>query len=130
MTLDRDKWRILLVDDEVEFVSTLAERLSLRDIEPEVVHDGQEALARIHARTPHVVILDMFMPGMKGLDVLRTLRFSHPQVQVVLLTGHGATRDAMEGMRLGAFDYMVKPINIDDLLKKITEAMDAAGFTE
>ncbi|WP_173083382.1 response regulator [Fundidesulfovibrio magnetotacticus] len=119
-------WKILLVDDEEEFVSTLAERLSLRGIECRVAKDGEAGLAMIDQDQPDVVVLDMFMPGLKGNEVLRRIKERHPRVQVILLTGQGATKDAMEGMRLGAVDYMIKPLSIDELTAKIGEAVKAA----
>ncbi|GAB7078634.1 response regulator [Megalodesulfovibrio paquesii] len=118
-----EPWRILLVDDEAEFVDTLAERLRLRGYNPSVAYGGQDALARACGEPPHVVVLDMYMPGMSGLDVLRMLHFSHPEVKVIILTGHESVREAMACRRLGAFDYLTKPISIDDLLGRIDEAM-------
>ncbi len=119
-------WNILLVDDEEEFVQTLCERLDLRGIPCRVALDGEAGLKMIEERVPDVVVLDMFMPGLKGLEVLRLIRERHPKVQVILLTGQGATRDGMDGMKLGAFDYMIKPLSIDDLTAKIGEAVKAA----
>ncbi|WP_243313114.1 response regulator [Fundidesulfovibrio agrisoli] len=119
-------WNILLVDDEEDFVQTLAERLELRGIECRVALDGEAGLAAMAESQPDVVVLDMFMPGIKGLEVLRLIRERHPKVQVILLTGQGATKDGMDGMKLGAFDYMIKPLSIDDLTSKIGEAVKVA----
>ena len=119
-------WNILLVDDEEDFVQTLAERLELRGIECRVALDGEAGLAAMAESLPDVVVLDMFMPGIKGLEVLRLIRERHPKVQVILLTGQGATKDGMDGMKLGAFDYMIKPLSIDDLTSKIGEAVKVA----
>lgn len=119
-------WNVLLVDDEEEFVQTLCERLDLRGIPCRVALDGEAGLGMIEECIPDVVVLDMFMPGLKGLEVLRLIRERHPKVQVILLTGQGATRDGMDGMKLGAFDYMIKPLSIDDLTAKIGEAVKAA----
>lgn len=119
-------WKILLVDDEEEFVQTLCERLDLRGIACRVALDGELGLKMMDEEVPDVVVLDMFMPGLKGLDVLELIRERHPKVQVILLTGQGATKDGMDGMKLGAFDYMIKPLSIDDLTAKIGEAVKMA----
>jgi len=120
-------WKILLVDDEHEFITTLAERLELRGINPRVVFDGESALEAVAAAEPHVMVLDVLMPGIKGLEVLERIKRTNPNVQVLLLTGHGSTRDGIEGMRLGAFDYMMKPLNIDTLIEKMDSAIDYAS---
>jgi DNA-binding NtrC family response regulator len=119
-------WKILLVDDEHEFITTLAERLELRGITARVVFDGESALEAVATEAPHVMVLDVLMPGIKGLEVLERIKRSNPGVQVLLLTGHGSTRDGIEGMRLGAFDYMMKPLNIDTLIEKMESAIDYA----
>jgi DNA-binding response OmpR family regulator len=119
-------WNILLVDDEEEFVHTLCERLDLRGIACRVALDGESGLRMMQENRPDVVVLDMFMPGLKGLEVLKLIRQHHPAVQVILLTGQGATKDGMDGMKLGAFDYMIKPLSIEDLTVKIGEAVKAA----
>lgn len=114
--------RVLLVDDEEEFASTLAERLSMRGLDVKTALDGETALEMIAANPPDVVLLDVLMPGMGGLEVLRRIRSGHPETQVILLTGHGSTRDGMEGMRQGAFDYLMKPLKIEELIAKLQEA--------
>jgi DNA-binding response OmpR family regulator len=118
-------YRVLLVDDEEEFVSALSERLMLRGIEVDTALDGEEALARLREKEPDVVILDVMMPGLSGLEVLKQIRVKHPQSQVILLTGHGSTKEGIEGMRLGAFDYLIKPVDIEEMLEKMNEAMKA-----
>jgi len=115
--------KVLLVDDEVEFVTTLAERLRLREIEVETAVDGETALRLVAAAPPDIVILDLKMPGMSGLEVLRQLKKDQPRIQVILLTGHGSTREGIEGMTLGAFDYLIKPINIEELILKMQDAV-------
>ncbi len=117
--------RVLLVDDEEEFATTLAERLSMRGLEVETALDGESALELMDADPPDVVLLDVLMPGMGGLEVLRRIRSTSPGTQVILLTGHGSTRDGMEGMRQGAFDYLMKPLKIEELVKKLEEAVAA-----
>lgn len=124
--MNKQDWKILLVDDEREFITTLAERLDLRGIATRVVFDGESALSAVAEQEPQVMILDVLMPGIKGLEVLERVKRTNPGVQVLLLTGHGSTRDGIEGMRLGAFDYMMKPLNIDTLIEKMESAIDYA----
>ncbi|MGB6064371.1 MAG: response regulator [Desulfomonilaceae bacterium] len=118
-----EELKVLLVDDEVEFVSTLAERLSLRGIQARTANGGEEAFRQIATDAPHVVVLDVMMPGMGGLEVLQRIKADYPAMPVILLTGIGTTRDGMAGMRLGAFDYLMKPLQIEDLIKRIGEAV-------
>jgi len=120
------EYRVLLVDDEEEFVSALSERLMLRGIEVDSALNGEEALARLVEKEFEVVILDVMMPGLGGLEVLRQIKSTHPNTQVILLTGHGATREGIEGMRLGAFDYLIKPVDIEEMLEKMKEAAKTA----
>ncbi len=127
--MDTKDWNVLLVDDEVEFITTLAERLELRGIMARVTHDGQSALKAVAENEPGVMVLDMMMPGMKGLDVLQRVREEHPAVQVILLTGQGKTRDGIEGMRHGAFAYLMKPLDLEDLMQTMNEAVHAGQGT-
>ena len=113
--------RILLVDDEEEFVKTLSERLVLRGLATQVATDGESALSRIETNPPNVVVLDVLMPGMDGLMVLERIKNALPELPVILLTGHGSTKDGIRGMQLGASDYLMKPIDIDSLIAKIRE---------
>jgi len=117
-----EKLRVLLVDDEEEFISTLAERLQIRNITPLVANDGEEALRIMDTNKPPVVVLDLMMPGIGGFDVLRQIKRNYPHTQVILLTGQGSTRDGIKGMRLGAFDYLMKPVKIEGLIQKMNEA--------
>ena len=121
------EYRVLLVDDEEEFVSALSERLMLRGIEVDSALNGEEALARLVEKEFEVVILDVMMPGLGGLEVLRQINSTHPDTQVILLTGHGSTREGIEGMRLGAFDYLIKPVDIEEMLEKMKEAAKSVG---
>lgn len=125
--MDTKDWNILLVDDEVEFISTLAERLELRGVAARVAHDGESALRVVAENAPQVMVLDVMMPGMKGLDVLQRVREEHPEVQVILLTGQGKTRDGIDGMRFGAFAYLMKPLDLDELIRTLGEAISAQG---
>ena len=115
--------RVLLVDDETDFVTTLAERLRLRGMGAETVSNGVDALAALGGGGFDLMVLDVKMPGMDGLDLLRLVRRQYPTLPVILLSGHGSTRDGMEGMRLGASDYLVKPVDIEELMDRMAEAM-------
>ncbi len=123
--------RILFIDDETAFTSTLLERMELRDMLAEAAPDGHSGIAMMDASartaTPfEVIVLDVLMPGMDGLDTLRHLRQRHPGVPVIVLTGHGSTRDGMRAMQLGAVDYLVKPVDIDELVHVIRNAAECA----
>ena len=118
------QWKVLLVDDEVEFATTLAERLTLRGIEALTVHDGEAALQRIAADPPQIVVLDMMMPGLGGLEVLRLIKKNHPGIPVILLTGRGSTKEGIDGMDLGAHDFLMKPVKIEALVEKMKEAVE------
>jgi DNA-binding response OmpR family regulator len=115
-----DKLNVLLVDDENEFVTTLAERLSLRGIAIRAATSGDDAMRLIEADQPQAVVLDVCMPDVGGLSVLRQIRARYPQIRVFLLSAHASTRDGIEGMRLGAVDYLIKPLNIDALVLRLT----------
>ncbi|WP_022662989.1 response regulator [Paucidesulfovibrio longus] len=114
--------RLLLVDDEAEFLQTLGKRLQRRGLRPETAHSGEAALEQLHANPADVVVLDVKMPGMGGIEALRALKREHPLTEVILLTGHADLDAAVQGMELGAFDYLMKPMDIDELLFKIQDA--------
>ncbi len=114
--------RILLVDDEVEFISALAERLELRDFVVKTANNGEAAMRMLAEFVPQVVVLDLKMPGLSGIDVLTRIRTLPQRPAVILLTGFGSKNDGLEGMRLGAFDFLMKPIDINALIEKINEA--------
>ena len=116
--------RVLLVDDEVEFVSALAERLNLRGFEAQTATSGVEALRKVDASPPDVVLLDVLMPGMSGLEVMKQIKKDHPQVQVILLTGRGSW-DGIQGIREGAYDCLMKPIQIEELMQVMADAVEA-----
>jgi len=115
--------KVCLVDDEKEFVATLGERLELRGFKIRIATDGEEALQMIEDDPPQVVVLDVLMPGLGGLEVLKKIKSSKPEIAVILLTGQGSTKEGIEGMKLGAFDYLIKPLKIDDLIAKMQEAV-------
>ena len=115
--------RVLLVDDEEELVMTLTERLVLRGIDAAGATTGADALSRIRDTEFDIAVLDVKMPGMDGLGVMRAMKSIRPGVQVILLTGRGSEKESEIGLKEGAFDYLVKPINIDTLIEKMNEAM-------
>ena len=118
---------VLLVDDEVAFIETLVKRLTKRDVNVASAHSGREALEKLAASGPtgiDVVILDVKMPGMDGIETLARIKEEHPLIEVIMLTGHATVESAIEGMKRGAFDYLMKPCDIEVLLAKLTEAAD------
>jgi len=116
--------KILLIDDEGEFVSTLAERLELRGYAAKTSEDGESGISMIESEAFDIVILDLMMPGLSGLETLRQIKIINSKLPVILLTGHGSTKEGMEGMRLGAFDYLMKPLDISELINKISLALN------
>jgi DNA-binding NtrC family response regulator len=117
-----DGFSVLLVDDETEFLETLVKRLRKRNLSVHGAGSGEEALKCLDAEPIDVVVLDVKMPGMDGIDTLREIKKSHPLVEVIMLTGHASMEVAIAGMELGAFDYLMKPMNIDELLYKLQDA--------
>lgn len=117
-----ENFNVLLVDDETEFLDTLVKRIKKRDVNVTGVESGEKALVFLGEQPVDVVVLDVRMPGMDGIETLRELKKRHPLVEVILLTGHASLEVAIEGMELGAFDYLMKPIDIDELLYKLEDA--------
>jgi len=114
---------IMLVDDEVPFVETMTKRLAKRNLTVITAFSGQEALEKLDKnRNLDVIILDVKMPGMDGIETLGEIKKAHPLVEVVMLTGHATVETAIEGMKSGAYDYLMKPCNIDQLIQKVKEA--------
>ncbi len=116
--------RVLLVDDEEQFLATTKVLLDKRGIETVTATSGVEALTILEERPIDVVILDVKMPGMNGVEVLRMIKQRGYPLEVILLTGHAAVDSAVEGLKLGAFDYVMKPCDIPDLVAKIREAFE------
>jgi DNA-binding NtrC family response regulator len=114
--------RVLLVDDEVEFVETLAERLRARGLDVAVATTGEQGIEKARQTVFHAVVLDFAMPGMDGIKTLKVLREENPDVQVMLLTGQATIKAAVEATRLGAVDVLEKPTDIATLMEKIREA--------
>jgi DNA-binding NtrC family response regulator len=115
---------VLLVDDEAPFVETMSKRLNKRQLMVLPAYSGREALEKLEKSSVDVVILDVKMPGMDGIETLREIKKAHPLVEVIMLTGHATVETAVEGMRLGAFDYLMKPCEMEELLAKVHEAKE------
>jgi DNA-binding NtrC family response regulator len=129
--------KVLLVDDEKDFVNSLSERIQMRELDSKIAYDGEQALELVTDEIPDVVVLDLRMPGIDGLEVLDRLKKNYPDVQVIILTGHGSEEDEKISKRLGAYDYLQKPVNIDKLIRSIKGAyqslqdtMSAATYAE
>jgi len=114
--------KVLLVDDEEQFANALAQRLEARGFAVSVVHSGQEALDSIQDDALDVIILDVLMPGMDGIDTLKRIKQDKPMLEVIMLTGHATVETAIKGMKLGAFDYLMKPTEMKELVAKIEKA--------
>lgn len=120
-----DYFSILIVDDEVDFLETLVKRMQKRNIDTVGVISGEKALEALEKRRFDVVLLDIKMPGgMDGIETLREIKRKHPLTEVLLLTGHGSVETSIEGMKLGAFDYLLKPIKLEELLPKLGAAFE------
>jgi DNA-binding NtrC family response regulator len=114
--------KLLLVDDEVEFTVALAERLQLRNYSVQTANNALEALGLVYKERPDVVILDLRIPGMDGIETLKTIKKYDASIEVIMLTGHGDVQSVKEGMKSGAFEYIMKPVDIGELTTKIDKA--------
>jgi len=114
--------RVLIADDEADFTDILALRLTDAGETAHKAYSGSECLKKLETESIDVVVLDIKMPGMDGIDTLREIKKRFPLVEVILLTGHGTTETAVEGMRLGAFDYLLKPADFNELKAKLCVA--------
>lgn len=125
----RKKAKIMIIDDEEDFAATLAERLSLRNFGTKIANGAVEAMTAIQQGwKPDIVILDLKMPGLDGIQTLSLLKQQDPSVEVILLTGHGSTSAGIEGMQKGLFDYLMKPVDIGVIVEKIELAMQKKGM--
>jgi DNA-binding NtrC family response regulator len=116
------KMRIMLVDDEERFLQTTQKMIAKKGYDALTATSGEEALKKLEEELVHVVILDVKMPGMDGVETLKHIKQRFPLVEVIMLTGHATAESAVEGLKLGATDYLTKPTNIDDLIDKAEEA--------
>jgi len=121
------KIRVLLVDDEIGFADILAKRLGKRGMAVIPVYTGTEAIQTIRKNDFDVAVLDLKMEDMDGIDVLKIFKKAYPEMEVIMLTGHGSEKAAREGIEYGAFDYLTKPCELEDLVKKIRQAAHQGG---
>jgi DNA-binding NtrC family response regulator len=119
-----EEMKLMLVDDEERFLSTTAKLLARKGFTVFTALSGAEALEKLKRHNIHVVILDVKMPGMDGIAVLKEIKRSFPLVEVVMLTGHGTVESAVEGLKSGATDFLSKPMDIDELIQKAKEAFE------
>ncbi len=120
-----DKIRLLIVDDEVKFLDSIAQRLEMRDFDVTKATNGKDALEIARTQRFDLALLDLKMPGMNGKEVLEILKREHKFLEVIILTGHGSLDSAVECTRLGAFDYLPKPYELEKLLEKLQRAYEA-----
>jgi DNA-binding NtrC family response regulator len=115
-------FRVLFVDDEADFLETILKRMQKRGVAASGVDSGEESLTWLQQNPADIVVLDVRMKGMDGIQALRAIKSAHPLIEVIMLTGHASLEIAREGMKLGAFDYLMKPIDLDELLYKLEDA--------
>jgi two-component system, OmpR family, response regulator len=120
--VEKIEGRILLVDDEEQFLQVLSERLEVRGLKVNAVTSGEDALARVEEQNFDVIVVDLAMPGIDGIETLRRLKEKDPDSEIIMLTGHGTVHAGIEAMKLGAEDFLEKPVDIGELLEKIGEA--------
>jgi two-component system OmpR family response regulator len=116
--------KVLVVDDERDFLESLVRRLQRRGLDARGVDSGMEALKLVAEDPPEVVVLDVKMPDMDGIATLKAIKDRDPKVEVILLTGHASVGSGVEGVELGAFDYLIKPVKLDDLIERIRDARE------
>ncbi len=121
---------VLFVDDEIEFLETLMKRMDKRGVKAMGAASGEEALAYLDDHTVDVVVLDVKMPGMDGIQTLNQIKTAYPLVEVIMLTGHASLESASDGMSKGAFDYLMKPVDINELLYKVQDACNMKRIQE
>jgi DNA-binding NtrC family response regulator len=126
---DTGRIRLLLVDDEVGFAAVMAKRLSRRGIEVATAHSGSQAVQSLRQSKFDIAVLDLKMEDMDGIEVLKIFKLMDPRMPVIMLSGHGSEKSAKEGIERGAYDYLTKPYEFDDLLEKIRQAARSAGKT-
>jgi DNA-binding NtrC family response regulator len=124
------KPKVLVIDDEEDFLETIVKRLLLRGIDATGVDSGKEALRVLQEQSFDVVILDVRMPGMDGIETLRELKKRTPLTEVIMLTGHGSVESGIQGMQLGAFDYVIKPADFEELVQKVSQAAERKALHE
>jgi len=125
-----DAIHVMLVDDEAEFLDTLMKRMRKRNLNITGAGSGEDALSLLNRRPVDIVVLDVRMPGIDGLETLKKIKKQYPLIEVIMLTGHASVEVAVQGMELGAFDYLMKPMDFDELLYKIEDAYRSKQIQE
>jgi DNA-binding NtrC family response regulator len=118
------KPKLLIIDDEPDFLETIVKRLLKRQIDATGVDSGKEALRVLQEQSFDVVILDVRMPGMDGIETLKEIKKRSPLTEVIMLTGHGSIKSGIKRMELGAFDYVIKPADFEELFEKVNQAAE------
>ncbi len=118
------KAKVLLVDDEEDFLTTLAERLETRGLKVNTVTRGEDAVATVESQSFDLIVLDLAMPGIDGLETLKRIKAKQPDAEIIMLSGQGSVKTSTEAMKLGAEDFMEKPVDITELMEKISEAKE------
>jgi len=113
---------VLLVDDEEQFLKVLSKRLEGRGMKVDTSTSGEDALSRVKGKEFDAIILDLAMPGMSGIETLKRIRSENPDVQIIMLTGHGSVEKGIEAMKAGAIDFLEKPADLNKIMEKISEA--------
>ncbi len=122
--------KVLVVDDEKDFVDLFVNRFRRRNVDAHGVGSGPDALSFLQQNAVDVVVLDLKMPGMNGIEVLQEIKKRHPLVEVIMLTGHGSVESGLQGMSYGAYDYIMKPFNLEDLMSRINKAKERKRLRE
>lgn len=126
-----DRFSVLVVDDEQDFLETLVNRLVKRNMDAAGVRSGEEALALMKKKLFDVIVLDVKMPGgMDGIEALREMKKIQPLAEVIMLTGHASLETSIEGMKVGAYDYLLKPIKLEELLTKMAQAFERKNIQD
>jgi two-component system, OmpR family, response regulator len=119
-----DRFKVIVIDDEVDFVDTMVKRLKDKGLESYGAMNGPEGLELVESKDPDVVVLDVKMPKMSGIEVLREIKKRKPLTEVIMLTGHGSVEAGIQGLQLGAYNYVMKPVPFNELLNLIVQAYD------
>lgn len=122
--------RVLVVDDEIDFLEAFVDRLKMRGIDVFGVESGEKAIELLDKQNFDVAILDVKMPGMGGIETLQEMKRKMPLMEVIMLTGHASVESGIEGMKLGAYDYILKPADIDELMEKMRNAHEKKSIHE
>jgi DNA-binding NtrC family response regulator len=118
------KAKVLLVDDEEDFLATLSERLAVRGLKVTALTRGEEAVKRIESEAFDLIVLDLSMPGIDGLETLKRIKAKQPDAEIIILSGQGSIKTSIEAMKLGAEDFLQKPVDMSELLQKISDAKE------